>query len=87
IDREGARPLEAYDKTLDLFIDLGASEDDLFFPHIYTSGSAGFARVSPDGSEKNMMALFEMIINATPPPSVEKEGPFLLQVNNLDYSD
>jgi len=87
IDREGARPLDAYDKTIDLFIDLGGSEDDLFFPHLYTSGSAGFARVSPDGGERDMRELFEMIVNAVPPPSVEAEGPFLLQVNNLDYSD
>lgn len=87
IDRDGARPLEAYDKTLDLFIDLGANEDDLFFPHLYTSGSGGFARVSPDGSERDMRALFEMIVNAVPPPSVQPDGPFQLQVNNLDYSD
>jgi len=87
IDREHAQPLFAYDKTLDLFIDLGASEDDLFFPHLYTSGHGGFARVSPDGSEKDMRELFEMIVNAVPPPRVEKDGPFLLQVNNLDYSD
>jgi GTP-binding protein len=86
IDREGARPLQAYDKTLDLFIDLGASEDDLFFPHLYTSGSAGFARMSPDGGEQDMRELFEMIVNAVPPPSAA-EGAFLLQVNNLDYSD
>ncbi|MBS1720766.1 MAG: translational GTPase TypA [Armatimonadetes bacterium] len=87
IDREHARPLWAYDKTIDLFIDLGASEEDLFFPHLYTSGSGGFARVSPDGGEKDMRELFEMIANAVPPPRVEAEGPFLLQVNNLDYSD
>jgi GTP-binding protein len=87
IDREHARPLHAYDKTIDLFIDLGAGEDDLFFPHLYGSGAGGFARVSPDGSEKDMRELFEMIINAVPPPKVEVEGDFLLQVNNLDYSD
>ncbi len=87
VDREGARPLETYDKTIDLFIDLGASADDLFFPHLYTSGSGGFARVSPDGSERDMRELFEMIVNAVPAPSVERDGPFLLQVNNLDYSD
>lgn len=87
IDRENARPSEAYDKTIDLFIDLGASEDDLFFPHLYTSGSAGFARVSPDGGETDMRELFEMIVNSVPPPNVEPEGPFQLQVNNLDYSD
>ena len=87
IDRENARPLHVYDKTIDLFIDLGASEDDLFFPHLYGSGAGGYARVSPDGSEKDMRELFEMIINAVPPPKVEIEGSFLLQVNNLDYSD
>ena len=87
IDRENSRPMEAYDKTLDLFIDLGASEDDLFFPHLYTSGSAGFARVSPDGGEKDMRELFEMIVNSVPPPNVEMDGAFQLQVNNLDYSD
>ena len=87
IDREHARPLWAYDKTIDLFIDLGADEHDLFFPHLYTSGSGGFARVSPDGAEEDMRELFEMIVNSVPPPRVETEGPFLLQVNNLDYSD
>lgn len=86
IDREGARPLHAYDKTLDLFIDLGANEDDLFFPHLYTSGAGGFARMTPDGGEQDMRELFEMILQAVPPPATE-EGPFLLQVNNLDYSD
>ncbi|HEY0867195.1 MAG TPA: translational GTPase TypA [Fimbriimonas sp.] len=87
IDREHARPMWAYDKTIDLFIDLGASEDDLFFPHLYGSGHSGFARISPDGSEDDMRNLFEMIVNAVPPPSVDTDGPFLLQVNNLDYSD
>jgi GTP-binding protein len=87
IDREHATPMHAYDKTIDLFIDLGAGEDDLFFPHLYGSGSGGYARVSPDGSEKDMRELFEMIVNAVPPPRVEMDGPFLLQVNNLDYSD
>lgn len=87
IDRDGARPLDAYDKTIDLFIDLGASEDDLFFPHLYTSGAGGFARVSPDGSEQDMRELFEMIVNSVPPPDADPEDPFRVQVNNLDYSD
>lgn len=87
IDRPGARPAEAYDKTLDLFIDLGADEEDLFFPHLYTSGVGGFARSEPNGTETDMRELFETIINAVPPPDVEFEGPFLLQVNNLDYND
>ena len=85
IDRENARPAHAYDKTLDLFIDLGADDDDLFFPHLYGSGAGGFARVSADGGETDFRALFEMIVNAVPPPASDAEGPFLLQVNNLDY--
>ncbi|MFQ3586557.1 MAG: translational GTPase TypA [Fimbriimonadaceae bacterium] len=87
IDREGARPLHAYDKTIDLFIDLGADEDDLFFPHLYTSGAAGFARVAPDGGEQDMRELFEMIVHAVPPPPGRADDPFLLQINNLDYND
>ena len=85
IDRENARPAYAYDKTLDLFIDLGADEDDLFFPHLYGSGAGGFARISADGGETDLRNLFEMIVNAVPPPASDAEGPFLLQVNNLDY--
>jgi GTP-binding protein len=87
IDREHARPAEAYDKTLDLFIDLGANEEDLFFPHLYGSGASGFARIVPDGPEMDLRLLFEAIIQNVPAPRVEAEGPFRLQVNNLDYSD
>ncbi|MCG9895734.1 MAG: translational GTPase TypA [Fimbriimonadaceae bacterium] len=87
IDREGARPAEAYDKTLDLFIDLGADEDDLEFPVLYVSGAHGFARAKPDGTEDDLQLLFEMIVREIPPPKVQEEGPVRLQVNNLDYSD
>ncbi len=87
IDRENARPAYAYDKTIDLFIDLGASEDDLFFPYLYTSGAGGFARTKVDGTETDMRSLLAAIVEHIPAPKVEDEGSFLLQVNNLDYSD
>lgn len=87
IDRENARPAYAYDKTLDLFIDLGADEDDLFFPVLYGSGAGGYARNTPDGTETDMKLLFDLIVNSVPEPRVEKEGAFRLQVNNLDYSE
>ncbi|MCX6343039.1 MAG: GTP-binding protein [Fimbriimonadales bacterium] len=87
IDRENARPAYAYDKTLDLFIDLGADEDDLFFPVLYGSGQAGYARSTPEGTETDMRLLFEAIVEHVPLPRVEHEGPFRLQVNNLDYSE
>lgn len=87
IDRDNARPADAYDKTLDLFIELGADEDDLFFPHLYTSGNSGFARISPGDDDTDLRHLFEMIVASVPAPKGDPSGPFLLQVNNLDYSD
>ncbi len=87
IDREGARPHWAYDKTIDLFIDLGANDDDIFFPHLYTSGVSGFAKLTPEGHETDMRELFEMIVNAVPPPTGHSDEPFLMQINNLDYND
>ncbi len=87
IDRENAQPHHAYDKTIDLFIDLGASEEDLFFPHLYTSGASGFARLTPEGTEMDMRLLLETIVNSVPSPKVEVDGSFRLQVNNLDYSE
>lgn len=87
IDRENARPAYAYDKTLDLFIDLGADEDALFFPVLYGSGAGGYARANPGDEEMDMKLLFDAIVEHVPDPNVELEGPFRLQVNNLDYSD
>jgi GTP-binding protein len=87
IDREGARPHEAYDKAIDLFIDLGAEEEDLEFPYLFGSGAGGFARTSADGTEDTLQPLFEMIKNEVPEPRVQEEGPVQLQVNNLDYDD
>ncbi|MBS1713217.1 MAG: translational GTPase TypA [Armatimonadetes bacterium] len=87
VDRDGARPHDAYDKTLDLFIDLGCEEDDLFFPYVFASGAGGFARSEPNGGESDMRLLFELIVKHVPVPKVQEDGPVRLQVNNLDYSD
>ncbi len=87
IDRENSRPAYAYDKTLDLFIDLGADEDALFFPVLYGSGAGGYARTKPEDADADMKLLFDAIVEHVPEPRVEKEGAFRLQVNNLDYSE
>ncbi len=87
IDREGARPAAAYDQTIDLFIDLGAEEEDLSFPVLYASGAQGFARLDPSGTETDMKHLLDMMVKEIPPPNVQEDGPMKLQVNNLDYSD
>ncbi|HMM74464.1 MAG TPA: translational GTPase TypA [Gammaproteobacteria bacterium] len=86
IDRPGARPAWVLDQTFDLFDRLGASEEQLDFPVIYTSATLGYARREPDGPEQDMTALFETIVEHVAAPDVDPEGPFQMQVSSLDYS-
>ena len=86
IDRDGARPHWVLDQTFDLFDKLGASEAQLDFPVVYASALLGFASLSLDQPGKDMSALFETIVRHTPPPPVDLNGPFQMQVSALDYS-
>ena len=86
IDRPGARPNWVLDQTFDLFDRLGATEEQLDFPVVYTSALQGYAGLTPDVTGGDMTALFETILKHVPPPSVDLEGPFQMQVSNLDYS-
>jgi GTP-binding protein len=86
IDRPGARPAWVLDQTFDLFDRLGATEDQLDFPVVYTSATLGFARNEPDGPEQDMNVLFETIVRQVAAPDVDPEGPFQMQVISLDYS-
>jgi len=86
IDRDGARPEWVLDQTFELFDRLGATDEQLDFPVIYTSATGGYARIEPDGLETDMSALFEMIIESVSPPDVTLDGPFQMQVSSLDYS-
>ncbi len=86
IDRDGARPHWVLDQTFDLFDKLGASDAQLDFPVIYASALQGHATLDLDQPGKDMTALFETIIKFTPPPPVDLDGPFQLQVSSLDYS-
>ncbi|MGE3775243.1 MAG: GTP-binding protein, partial [Gammaproteobacteria bacterium] len=86
IDRPGARPAWVLDQTFDLFDRLGASEEQLDFPMIYTSATLGYARREPDGPEQDMTALFETIVEHVAAPDVDPDGPFQMQVTSLDYS-
>ncbi|WP_455662653.1 translational GTPase TypA [Pradoshia sp.] len=89
IDRDFARPEEVVDEVIDLFIELGATEDQLEFPVIYASGINGTASLSPDASdqEENMECLFESIVQNIPSPVDNREEPLQFQVALLDYSD
>lgn len=87
IDREFARPEEVVDEVIDLFIELGATEEQLEFPVVYTSALHGTASLDPHKQEADMTALFETIITHIPAPIDNREEPLQFQVALLDYND
>ncbi len=86
IDREGARPDWVLDQTFDLFDRLGATEEQLDFPIIYTSAVNGYAGTDAGLTQGNMEPLFEAIVKHVPVPDVDPSGSFQMQVSTLDYS-
>ncbi len=87
MDRPNARPLEVVDEVLDLFIDLGATEEQCDFPVIYTSALRGTATEDPAAPGENMQPLFEAIVRCIPAPAVDREAPLQWQVTMLDYNE
>ncbi|MEX2523835.1 MAG: translational GTPase TypA [Gammaproteobacteria bacterium] len=87
IDRDGARPDWVLNRTFDLLDRLGASDEQLDFPVVYTSAKEGYSGLTPDCAGGNMEALFDTIIRHVPPPAVDREGPFQLQISALDYNN
>jgi GTP-binding protein len=87
IDRPQAEPYKAIDKVLDLFLELGADDDQCEFPHLFASGLAGFAKNELDDETVDMQPLFEGILRHVPPPVGDAEKPLQLQVTTLDYSE
>lgn len=86
IDRDGARPEWVLDQTFDLFDRLGASDEQLDFPVVYCSAIHGFAGLEHDKSGDDMSPVFQTIIDHVPPPDVDLNGPFQMQISSLDYS-
>ncbi|PKK82977.1 MAG: translational GTPase TypA [candidate division Zixibacteria bacterium HGW-Zixibacteria-1] len=88
VDRPNARPDYALNKTFDLFIELGATDEQAHFPVLYGSGLDGWFVNDLDKDEPaGMDPLFQTIIDEVPPPQVNQEGDFLMQVSSLDWSD
>jgi len=85
IDRDGARPDWVIDQVFDLFDQLGATDEQLDFPVIYASALDGYASLDDQDRSGNMEPLFAAIITHVPPPAVDLDGPFQLQVSSLDY--
>ena len=87
IDRPMARPHEVVDEVLDLFIDLGADEDQIEFPVVFASARDGYASYSPDVKGEDMKPLFEEIIKEIEPPKGDVEAPLQLLFSNIEYDD
>lgn len=86
IDRPGARPDWVIDQIFDLFDNLGATDEQLDFPIVYASALNGIAGLDHEAMDDNMDALFQAIVDHVPAPSVDLDGPFQMQVSQLDYN-
>ena len=87
IDRPEARPGEVVDEVLDLFIELGADDDQLEFPVVYASSREGYAVLDINDERRDLEPLFKTIIDHVPAPAGEEDKPLQLLVSNIDYDD
>ncbi len=87
IDRPGARPSEVIDEVLDLFIDLGANEEQIEFPVVYASGRDGYSSLDPETREGDMRPLLDAILEHIDAPQGDVDGPLQILFSSLDYDD
>ncbi len=87
IDRPAARPEEVIDEVLDLFIELGADDDQIEFPVVYASGRDGYASLSSAEKGTDLKPLFETIVESIPAPEGDADAPLQLLFSNIDYDD
>ncbi len=89
VDRPNARPYEVVDEVLELFIDLGATDEQLDTPVIFASGRDGWATAeyNPEQPNSDLRALFDLIVDYIPCPDCDPDGDFQMLVSNIDYDD
>ena len=87
IDRPGCNPENALNQVFDLFVNLGASDEQLDFSTIYTSAKQGFCRVEPSGKDQDMKPLLDLIIKKVEPHKEHLNGAFQMLVSSIDYDD
>jgi GTP-binding protein len=87
IDRPQADPHGAIDKVLDLFLELGADDDQCDFPYLFASGLEGYAKNTLEEEGVDMQPMFEAILQHVPAPVGDPAKPLQLQVTTLDYSE
>ncbi|MDC9593584.1 ribosome-dependent GTPase TypA [Xenorhabdus sp. IM139775] len=86
VDRPGARPDWVVDQVFDLFVNLGATDEQLDFPIIYASALMGVAGNEHTEMAEDMTPLYQAIVNHVEPPKVDLDGPFQMQISQLDYN-
>ena len=86
IYKPSARPNWVLDQTFDLFANLDATDEQLYFDVIYASGLNGFAGLDYTVREGDMTPLFQLVVDKVEPPKVDVDGPFRMQVTSLDYN-
>jgi GTP-binding protein len=86
IDRKDARPNQVLNEVFDLFVSLGANDEQLDFPFVYAIAKQGIAKLQLEDETNNLEALLEQIVKHVPPPSVVDE-PFRMLVSAIDYND
>ncbi len=87
IDRPDARPHQVLDEIFDLFVELGAHDEQLEFPVVYGSGRDGYAMHEPEDESSDLGPLFEMILEHVPTPKIDLEGPLQFQAITLEHDD
>lgn len=87
VDRPGARPDWVVDQVFDLFVNLGATDEQLDFPIVYASALNGVAGLEHEDLASDMTPLFEAIVEHVAPPAVELDAPFQMQISQLDYNN
>ncbi|MDP4181783.1 MAG: translational GTPase TypA [Bacillota bacterium] len=87
VDRPEARPKDVVDEILELFIELGADDDQLEFPIVYASAKDGYAFYNLDDEKENLEPLFETIMKHVPAPEGSAEEPLQLLVSSIDYDE
>ncbi len=87
IDRTDARPHEVLNQVFDLFVELGASNEQLSFPHVFAIGRQGLAKREMEEEAKDLRPLFELILSHVPAPKGDDAAPLRVQVANIDYND